>query len=139
LSSLGLVPAEERKMKRENIDAFEKTQTQMEALHEEVAALARKTPNDAVNKFKLGLINKIVQAANRLLSVAYKPFADFDSFDESSLPTSSDVTLILAQYLNCMEKYRADNIYKNINRWYWRTASGQVMIETSPPKKLKEK
>lgn len=126
-------------IKRKDIDGFEKTQSQMEALHEEVAALARKSPNDGVNKFKLGLINKVVQAANRLLSCAYKPFADFDSFDENSLPTTSDVTLILAQYLNCLEKYRADNIHCDLGLWYWVTGPNQESIQTAPPKKLKEK
>jgi hypothetical protein len=126
-------------MKRGDVDAFEKTQAQMEALHEEVANLARKNPNDAVNKFKLGLINKVVQAANRLLGDAYRPFVDFDSFDENSLPTTSDVILILAQYLNCLEKYRADHIYNDLDLWYWRTASSQDSIPTAPPKKLKEK
>jgi len=126
-------------MKRKDVDAFEKTQAQMEALHEEVAALARKTPNDAVNKFKLGLINKVVQAANRLLNDAYRPFVDFDSFDENSLPTTSDVILILAQYLNCLEKYRADNIHFDGDLWYWRTDRSQESIQTAPPKKLKEK
>jgi hypothetical protein len=126
-------------MKREQVDAFEKTQAQMAALHDEVAALARKAPNDAVNKFKLGLINKVVQAANALLGDSYRPFADFASFDENNVPTTSDVTLILAQYLNCLEKYRADNIHYEHGYWQWRTSDHGESIRTAPPKKLKEK
>ncbi len=110
----------------------------MEALHEEIAALIRKGPNDAVNKFKLSLINKVVQAANGLLGEKYKPFSDFELFDADSVPSTSDVTLVLAQYLNCMEIFRADNIIQDdMGDWKWRV-SGQT-IQTSAPRKLRGK
>jgi len=126
-------------IKRETIDAFEKTQAQMEALHREIAALSRKSPNDGVNIFKLGLINKVVHTTNQLLGETYRPFADFDSFDENNLPTVSDVAMVLAQYLNCLEKYRADNVHVYQGYWCWCTGAGEDCIRTAQPKKLEGK
>jgi len=128
-------------MKRKEIDLFEKIYSQMESLHNEISALSKKAPNDGVNKFKLRFINKVLEEANKLLKDKYKPFVDFQSFDEDELPTNSDGIMILAQYINCMEKLRADNIKEDDNwpataQWYWTIDSKQSEIRTSPPKKI---
>lgn len=124
-------------MKREDIDLFEKLYAQMEALHTEISALSKKSPNDGVNKFKLKFINKILEQVNNLLKEKYKPFDDFEIFEEDDVPTTSDVTMILSQYLNCMEKLRSDNIMFKYGNWYWLIDEKQSSIKTSPPKKLK--
>ncbi len=126
-------------MKREDVDQFEKMNAQVQGIHDEVGKMAKKSPNDAVNKFKLALINKVLATANAVLGEEYRPFDSFESFDEDELPSNSDVTFILAQYLNCLEKLRADNISKNFEgRWEWNVA-GDSNIDTAPPKKLREK
>jgi hypothetical protein len=128
-------------MKRTEIELFEKTNAQLEGLQSEVLNLSRKSPNDAINKFKLGLINKTIQTANRLLGEQYRPFSDFSLFDENALPSNSDVTMILGQYLNCMEKLRADNIKvvdTYSNDWCWKIDGKSSDIATSLPKKLRE-
>ena len=126
-------------MKREEVDRFEKVTTQVQGVHDEIATLVRKSPNDGVNKFKLALINKVLGDANSVLGEKYRPFDSFSSFDEDELPSNSDVTFILAQYLNCLEKFRADNISQGISRqWEWKVA-GDHRICTAPPKKLREK
>lgn len=117
------------------INNFEKIQAQLESLHEEISALSKKSQNDALNKFKLKFVNKTLSEANTLLGTQYRPFADFDQFDDNDLPTNSDVTMILGQYLNCLEKLRADNIYYK-NYWYWRSDKGDTYIRTSSPKKI---
>ena len=98
-------------MKRKDVDRFEKTVAQLEALHSEISVLSKKSPNDGLNEFKLRLVNSVLQEANSLLGDTYKPFPDFLAFDRDAVPSNSDVTFILAQYLNCMEKLRSDNIY----------------------------
>jgi hypothetical protein len=123
-------------MKRKEIDLFEKIYSQVESLHNEISALSKKAPNDGINKFKLRFINKILEEANKLVKDKYKPFADFQSFDEDELPTNSDVIMILAQYINCMEKLRADNVELNFGQWYWTIDGKQSGIKTSPPKKI---
>ena len=98
----------------------------------------RKSPNDGVNKFKLRLVNKVLEDANSLLDNKHKPFDDFSVFDEDTLPSNSDVAFILAQYLNCMENLRAENIRQADYsvQWYW-VIDGETSSEkTAPPKKL---
>jgi hypothetical protein len=124
-------------MKRNQIDIFEKLDVQLHGLHEEITALSKKTPNDAVNKFKLKLINKVLSDSNLLLSNKYRPFESFEAFVEEDMPSNSDVALVLLQYLNCMEKLRADNISEDYEEWYWIADKKQTNIRTSPPNKIK--
>ena len=51
-------------MKKTQIDEFETLQGQLQSFHDEMNGLVRKTPNDALNKFKLGLVNSILTKAN---------------------------------------------------------------------------
>lgn len=122
-------------MKRKEIDEFETLQGQLQAFHTEMNTLVKKNPNDALNKFKLALINTVVKRANSFLGKGRLPFAEFQSFDESALPSTSDVLMILAQYLSAFEKFRADNIYKKgfTDNWYWVSSEE---IPTGAPKKL---
>jgi hypothetical protein len=129
-------------MNLEEIDIFEKVHSQLEGLHSEISALSKKAQNDALNKFKLKYINQILAEANKILGEKYKPFPDFDLFDDD-LPNNSDVTFIVSQYLGCMEKLRADNIDyhevflggKDTTAWYWKGTEQR----TSPPMRIKEK
>ena len=125
-------------MKRKDVELFEKVSGQLEGVYEEITSLSKKAPNDGVNKFKLRLVNKLLEDVNSLLNKKHKPFDDFLVFDENTLPSNSDVAFILAQYLNCMENLRAENIQqKNYSiQWYW-VIDGQMSSEkTAPPKKL---
>jgi len=132
-------------MKTEDVNKFEKVQSQFEGLLDEVTALARKSPNDGVNKFKLKFINEILSSGNKILGKAYKPLDTFEQFDEDDLPSNSDVTFILSQYLNCFEKLRADNIQRSreydgqkyFYEWFWIVDMKISAIKTSPPKKIK--
>ena len=129
-------------MTEAEINNFEKVQAQLESLHSEISALTKKSQNDALNKFKLKFVNQSLEEANKLLGKIYKPFEDFDKFDENDLPSNSDVTMMLGQYLNCMEKLRADNIGRNtVGHWVWAGGTKRELtgIRTSPPQKLKEK
>ncbi len=132
-------------MNKQDINNFEKTQSQLEGLLVEVTNLAKKSPNDGVNKFKLKFINEIIQNSNKILGKAYKPLDSFEKFDEDDLPSNSDVTFILSQYLSCFEKLRSDNIYrkqeydgnKYFYEWFWVVDKSKSTIKTSPPKKIK--
>lgn len=132
-------------MTKEDVNKFEKVQSQIEGLLLEVTNLAKKSPNDAVNKFKLKFINEILIEANRVLGKTYKPLSSFEKFDEDDLPSNSDVSFILSQYLSCFEKLRADNIYrkqeydgnKYFYEWYWVVGNSKSTIKTAPPKKIK--
>ncbi len=126
-------------MTKQEVDNFEKLQAQLEGLHNEISALSKKSQNDALNKFKLKFVNKIISDSNELLGNGYKPFSDFDTFDENDLPSNSDAAMMLTQYLSCFEKLRADNVKQDLGRWYWIIDGKQSDIKTVMPKKIKEK
>ena len=119
-------------MELEKIHLFEKIQGQVEGLHKEIGLLSKKNPNDAVSKFKLKFINQTLQEANVILAENYKPFDDFDTFDEDTIPTNSDVTMIFEQYLGCLEKFRSDNIRIKNGNWCWIVDGSDDNIRTTP-------
>ena len=128
-------------MKLENINTFEKLVGQIQATYDEVALLSKKSPNDAVNKFKLKFINTLLIASNKFLGNRYIPFVDFTGFDEDDMPQNSDAAFILSQYLQCFEKFRADHVEKDIGRWFWivdDAPADKAKIETVTPRRLKE-
>lgn len=131
-------------MKAEEINKFEKLQSQLEGLLIEMTNLVKKSPNDALNKFKIKMINEIISDANKILGDSYKPLTYFEKFDDDDLPSNSDVSFILTQYLSCFEKLRADNIYrkqksdgsKYFFEWYWYLEGKESLIKTASPQKL---
>jgi hypothetical protein len=125
-------------MKEEEINKFEKAQTQVKGLYTEISLLSKKNPNDAVNKFKLKFINQLLSESNGILGKKYKPFEDFNNFPDDELPTVSDVVMIFEQYLSCLEKFRSDNIIYGSPYWYWKTNDGKASnIKTESPHKFK--
>lgn len=133
------------KMKTEEINKFEKVQSQLEGLLTEMTNLVKKSPDDPLNRFKLKIINEVLDDANNILGVIYRPLNFFEKFDEAELPTNSDVSFILSQYLSCFEKMRTDNIYsvkeydgnKHFFEWFWLVENKKSKIKTAPSKKIK--
>ncbi len=127
-----------------NIDEFKKVLNQLEGLHIEISTLSKKSYTDALNTFKLKMTNQVIKRANKILGKNYKPFEDFEQFDENDLPSNSDVTLVLSQYINCMESLREENISSKIEYtisggvakiiWRW----NGTIVETYPPKNIKK-
>jgi hypothetical protein len=121
------------------INTFEKVQAQLEGLHTEISTLSKKSQNDALNKFKLKFVNQILLQANNVLGKKYKPFSDFNIFEEEEMPTTSDVAMMLTQYLSCFEKLRTDNVGYYLGSWFWFVDGQKTNLETVMPKKIKEK
>jgi hypothetical protein len=126
-------------MTKQEVDNFEKLQAQLEGLHNEISALSKKSQNDALNNFKLKFVNRIISDSNELLGENYKPFSDFETFEENDMPTNSDVAMMLTQYLSCFEKLRADNVKQERLNWFWVIDGEKSDIKTVMPKKIKEK
>ena len=97
-------------MNKSNEDVFNKLSAQLKSVYEEISLLSKKSPNDAINKFKLKFLNKLIEDSNTFLTSKYKPFDDFDLFVEDDMPQNSDVVFILSQYLECFNRYRIYNI-----------------------------
>ena len=125
-------------MKRNQIDEFEKLNGQLESFYRELAALSKKSPNDAVNTFKLRFVNTTLKNCNAFLCKKYKPFDDFNQFNIDDVPSNSDLTFIIAQYMQAMEKFRSDNIYEDFNKWYYKIKDSNDQIRTTSPAKIKK-
>ncbi len=125
-------------MKRSDVDELEKLMGQLKSIHAEVSALAKKSPNDAVNTFKIKFINTSVSNCNKFLGETYKPFDDFDVFDIDDVPSNSDVTFIISQFLEALEKYRADNIRCYMGSWTFKLEDSKEEIRTAMPNKLQK-
>jgi CCR4-NOT transcriptional regulation complex NOT5 subunit len=108
-------------MKKEDIILFEKTRVQFEALYKELAPYALKKPNEAVNKFKIQIVNNYLIDINRVIGEEFIPISGFLTFDVDTLPSISDVSLVVDQYLKAMEMFRSCNIYydKDDNCWFY--------------------
>ena len=104
---------------QEDVEKLEKTIGQLKAIHREVSLLSKKSPIDAVNPFKLKMINSVMQLANSVLGNRYKPIDGFEQFDEDDVPSTSDVVLVVAQYLEEVERFRADNVVKHDFKWVY--------------------
>ena len=109
-------------MTKEQIEIFEKTFVQLCGLYDDITVLVKKNPNDAMNTFKLRNINKVICSANEIVGDT-KPFDDFDGFDiDGDMPSNSDVTMVLGQYINCLEL-----IKKIIPTWIGDVGIGMLM------------
>lgn len=120
----------------EDVEKLEKLIGQLQGLHSEISQLAKKSPNDGLNIFKLKLVNKVLQSGNEVLVGRYIPFDDFRQFEESDLPTNSDVTMILAQYMEQTERFRSDNIVYREHRWRYVINGAPSNIEGRVPTKV---
>lgn len=102
-------------MTRENVIQFKKVLSQINGLYKEIGLLSKKNPNDTVNKFKLTFINQTIKESNDLLGQEFKPYANFDIFGDDTTPTTSDVVMILEQYIAALHRLRANNIKSKKN------------------------
>jgi hypothetical protein len=124
-------------MNAEQVDNFERIQAQMHGLYVEVGALSKKKPDDPINKFKLGLVNQILDQANKILGEENRPFQNFEQFDEVELPSNSDVVLIISQYLDCLERLRVANItHDKLGKWYWLIDNERSARRAASPRKF---
>lgn len=130
------------------IEALEKVSGQVEGMHTELSIVAKKSPNDAINKFKLKLLNQVLEAANEVLGEEYEPIEGFEKFEEDDIPTSSDAVFVLNQYIAEIERMRADNTFGYAGNWYYRLDSddpescdekGELLkIRAYTPKKVRK-
>jgi hypothetical protein len=99
---------------------FDPLEVQLQSFYSEITAISSKKPDNPINKFKLNFINQTFENVNKVLGDDYLPFPDFRQFDENDLPTASDVVMMLAQYLKCMDRFYSDHTFKKDYDMYWR-------------------
>ena len=96
-------------MTKADVELYDKLHGQLTTMKTQFEALSKKNPNDAVNEFKIGLVNQLLADINGLIS-NYKPFPNFEQFENSPKIFNSDVLLILAHYLTAMNRFKRANI-----------------------------
>jgi hypothetical protein len=121
---------------RKQVDTLEKLIGGLRGIQAELGASAKKSPNDAVNTFKLGLVNEVIKNCNELLGKEHRPLKGFELFDADLIPTNSDVTFVVAQYSEALEKFRSDKIEYAFGTWSYVLKDSDEKIETSPPRRL---
>lgn len=118
-------------MKATDIDTYIKSRIQLQRLFEEMSNLSKKNPDGPINKFKLKFINQILSDVNSYLDKKNKPFPEFEKFDEDELPSNSDIIVVLSQYIECVEKFRSENVYYDgmSYKTYWIIEGKKTKIE----------
>lgn len=124
---------------RTDVERLEKVIGQLHGAHSEISILSKKSQNDSLNAFKLGLVNKILEAANSVLGEKYNPVHGFDKFDPDDAPTVSDVTMILSQYMEEAERFRSDNVTVDFRGWWYVLGGEQSNIRAGQPTKVGKK
>lgn len=127
-------------MNRNQIEKFKQILPQLQAFHSEFEALTKKEANGAINAFKLKIVNQIIDDVNKVLGSELLPIRGFAKFDDDALPSNSDVSMVLAQYLEAMEVLRAKNIERSARGvWHWAVQGAEYdsIMETTPPRYMK--
>jgi hypothetical protein len=119
-----------------DVRALEKLITQLAGMHAEITQLVKKSPNDGLNRFKLSLVNKVLEDANSILVGEYVPFDDFEGFNVDDLPTNSDAAMVLSQYIDQAERYRSNNVAYSDYSWWYLVNGAKSDILAKPPTKV---
>jgi len=102
----------------EQVAKYDMLSKLFESVFAEVKTLSAKKPDEALNKFKVGAVNRILKDVKEMLST--QPTVGFlDLLDEDSIPSNSDAVLILSQYDAALDHFRESH-YKwdgLENRW----------------------
>jgi hypothetical protein len=85
------------------------------------------------------LINKVLETANTVLGDKYRPFHDFQQFDADDVPSTSDVAMVLSQYMEESERYRSDNVMIEFGRWFYVINQEISEVPAGPPSKVGRK
>ncbi len=125
------------KPKEFNIDEFEAVEAQIDSARAELLVLVKKSPHDALSKFKLSVVNGLLLRANALLGDE-RPMADFEQFGTEALPSASDTAMVLGQYLAALENLRVKHIKQKFGSWYWAENGQPGELRTYAPRKLEK-
>ena len=120
----------------EDVQEFERLEQQLHSLLSELSGLSSKKPNDGINKFKLKMINSLLERANHILD-NQRPFPEFTLFDDNDLPTNSDTVVMLSQYAAAILLFREDNTTQESAYWYWVLNDKRSNMKTESPSHYK--
>lgn len=110
-------------------------------MHAELTALNKKSPDEAVNQFKMGFINSALADCNELLGPEFQPFGGFAEFNADVVHTNRHVSLVLAQSMEAeaLNKLRSDNAIWGSGRWSYDLAEDEREMRAAHPARTREK
>ncbi|WP_249780562.1 hypothetical protein [Bradyrhizobium sp. dw_411] len=119
-------------MNEKQVEEFRKMAAQLDALHHEASAASKKHPDKPVSKFKVKLANSVLLIARKVLGTS-APAMDFDQFDIDELPTNSDLSFVVTQFVECAEKLKMQNVQRINGIWYWQVSDDTTdLVATAP-------
>jgi hypothetical protein len=87
------------------VEKYEMLSSIFHSLYTEIKTFSAKKPDEPLNKFKVGSINRVLEQIKGLLSS--QPTVGFlDILDEAAIPSNSDAVVILAQYDASLTHYK---------------------------------
>ncbi|PZX52525.1 hypothetical protein [Algoriphagus chordae] len=95
----------------------------------ETKELSKKKPDEALNKLKIKMINRVLDQLKEILK--NQPTIEFlDLLDEDGLPTNSDAVLILGQFRAAMDQFKKSyngrtTQYESSRRWFTQENPGK--------------
>ena|SRR5690554_6401508 len=90
---------------REKASVYDTVMPLLDSMYLEFKELSKKKPDAAVSKSKISIANRLLLKVREVLDG--EASVDFlDLLDEDDVPHSSDVTLILSQYVAAMKGFK---------------------------------
>ncbi|MDN3686791.1 hypothetical protein [Cyclobacterium jeungdonense] len=111
------------------IEKYKMLSELIDSLIAETKELSKKKPDEALNKLKIKMINRVLDQLKEILKT--QPTIEFlDLLDENELPSNSDAVLILGQFRAAMDRFRKTyygktSNYESSRRWFTRENPGE--------------
>lgn len=116
---------------------FDKLEYRLNSVFIEFDKLSKKKPDDVINPYKLKIINSLLGEINNLFDKGDIPIDKFTLFEDSELPTYSDIVIVLTQFLEKLDYFRFRNIISDFSGVYWILDKGE-RIQTKASKYAKK-
>lgn len=103
----------------EKVQTHENMTPLLKSMYLEFKELSKKKPDAAVSKNKIKIVNRIL-ASIRIVLSNEESIGFLDLLDEDDIPQTSDVTLMLSQYVAAMSAFKERYYCCNeMYRWEW--------------------
>jgi len=90
----------------EQIEKYKMLSKLLDSIYMELKDFSKKKPDEALNKFKIKTINRVLEQIKDVLSS--EPTIDFlDILDEETIPSNSDAVLIIGQFNAAMAQFKS--------------------------------
>ena len=87
-------------------NTYDTTMPLLNSMYAEFKELSKKKPEAAVSKNKIKIVNRLLEKVREVL-IEEESIEFLDLLDEDDVPQTSDVTLILSQYVAAMNGFHS--------------------------------